>query len=129
MIAISFVGNLGADPEVRVLENGTKVLNLRVAAQSSFKSDDPAEWLDCAMWGDRGAKLQEMLHKGSKVFIRGSFNTRKWEKEGRTGTQLEVRVDDLQLLDKRPDETATNPEGRRRDPAPAPRQNANPFRR
>lgn len=128
MIPISFPGHLGADPEIRVLDNGSTVLKLRIAARSSFGQDAGTEWFSCDLWGERAKKFQEWLHKGSHVFVYGTFSTRQYEKDGEKRISLEVRIDNLEMLDKKPEgdfgrETPTRPE------RPVAKAGGNPFRR
>lgn len=81
----SFIGNLGADPEVRTFQNGGKVCNLRLAVSESWKDKatgerkEKTEWVSVAIFGDGLAGVAERyLRKGSKVFVQGKLATRKW---------------------------------------------------
>lgn len=80
----NFIGNLGADPEVRSFQNGGKVANLRLAVTERWKKDgeqkEKTEWVSVAVFGDGLAGVCErFLRKGSKVFVSGKLSTRKWQ--------------------------------------------------
>jgi single-strand DNA-binding protein len=82
----SFIGNLGADPEVRSLGNGGKVCNLRLAVSETWKDKnsgerkEKTEWVSVVIFGDGLAGVAERyLRKGSKVFVQGKLATRKWQ--------------------------------------------------
>lgn len=97
MRRVEIIGNLGKDAELKVVGQGTDVLNFSVAAKGS-KKDSEAEWFRCALFGKRAVSLAEYLKKGQKVFVRGEFGLRKWENNGKSGTDLDVNVDEVELL-------------------------------
>ncbi len=98
MRRIEIIGNIGKDGELKVVgAKNTDVINFSVAAQGSKKEED-AQWFRCALFGARAPKLAEYLKKGTKVFVRGELTMRKWESNGKSGTELEVTVDELELL-------------------------------
>lgn len=94
----SFIGNLGADPEVRSLGNGGKVCNLRLAVSETWKDKqsgerkEKTEWVSVVIFGDGLAGIAERyLRKGSKVFVQGKLATRKWQdKDGADRYSTEV---------------------------------------
>lgn len=79
-----FIGNLGADPETRRLSSGDPVVNLRIAVTEKWRGSDGekkerTEWVPVTIYNDKLAKVAEQyLKKGSKVFIAGAWQTRKW---------------------------------------------------
>lgn len=80
------VGNLGADPEIKSFQNGGKVANLRIATSESWKDKatgekkEKTEWHTVAIFGDGLAGVAERyLKKGSKVYVEGKLQTRKWQ--------------------------------------------------
>lgn len=82
----NFIGNLGADPEVKSFQNGGKVCNFRLAVSESWKDKatgekrEKTEWVSVAIFGDGLAGVAErFLRKGSKVFVSGKLATRKWQ--------------------------------------------------
>jgi single-strand DNA-binding protein len=82
---VILIGNLGADPEIRSLPSGERVANLRVATSESWRDratgerKEKTEWHRVAIFNDNIAKVAEnYLRKGSKVYIEGQLQTRKW---------------------------------------------------
>ena len=82
---VILVGNLGADPEIRSLGSGDRVANLRVATsetwrdKSSGERKEKTEWHRVVIFNENLVKVAESyLRKGSKVYIEGSIQTRKW---------------------------------------------------
>lgn len=82
---VMIIGNLGADPEIRSFQNGGRVCNLRIATSENWKDKDGqrqerTEWHSVAIFSDGLVKVCEnYLRKGSKVFIEGQLQTRKWQ--------------------------------------------------
>jgi len=83
---VMLIGNLGRDPEVRTFQNGGKVCNLTVATSETWKDKNTGErrerteWHRIAIFNDGLVRIAEQyLRKGSKVFIEGKLQTRKWQ--------------------------------------------------
>jgi single-strand DNA-binding protein len=83
---VIIVGNLGRDPEVRSFQNGGKVVNLRIATsetwsdKASGERKERTEWHSISILNEPLAKIAEQyLRKGSKVYIEGQLETRKWQ--------------------------------------------------
>ena len=83
---VILVGNLGRDPEVRSFQNGGKVVNLRIATSESWKDrntgerKERTEWHSVAIFSEGLANVAERyLRKGSKVYVEGQLQTRKWQ--------------------------------------------------
>lgn len=80
-----FIGNLGADPEVKSFQNGGRVANLRIACTEKWKDKEgnpkeKTEWVSIAIFSEGLVTVAERyLRKGSKVFISGKLSTRKWQ--------------------------------------------------
>lgn len=105
---VILIGNLGADPEVRYMPNGTAVANIRVATSESWRDkqtgeqQDRTEWHRVVLFRRLGEIAGEYLRKGAKVYIEGRLQTRKWQ--GQDGTErytTEIIANDLQMLDSR----------------------------
>jgi len=86
---VILIGNLGRDPETRTFQNGSKVCNLRIATSESWKDRDTGErrerteWHSVAIFTDGLIRVAEQyLRKGSKVYIEGKLQTRKWQDQG-----------------------------------------------
>ena len=110
---VILVGNLGRDPEVRSFPNGGKVCNLRIATSESWRDrntgerKERTEWHSVAIFNENLAKIAEQyLKKGSKVYIEGQLETRKWQDQSgadRYTTEVVLRQfrGELTLLDGR----------------------------
>ncbi len=82
---VILVGNLGRDPEIRNTQDGTKIASFSIATSETWKDKqtgerkDRTEWHRIAIFNERLAELAEKyLRKGSKVYVEGSLQTRKW---------------------------------------------------
>jgi len=110
---VILVGNLGADPEVRRLNSGDPVVNLRIATSESWRDKqsgerkEKTEWHQVVIFNENLAKVAEQyLKKGSKVYIEGQLQTRQWEdqqgnKRYTTEIVLQRYRGELQMLDTR----------------------------
>lgn len=110
---VILVGNLGRDPEVRSFPNGGKVCNLRIATSENWKDrntgerKERTEWHSVAIFSEPLARIAEQyLRKGSKVYIEGQLETRKWQDQSgadRYTTEIVLRPyrGELTLLDGR----------------------------
>ncbi|MEY8827778.1 single-stranded DNA-binding protein [Sedimentitalea sp. XS_ASV28] len=83
---VILIGNLGRDPEVRTFQNGGKVCNLRIATSETWKDRNTGErrerteWHSVAIFNEGLVRVAEQyLRKGSKVYIEGQLQTRKWQ--------------------------------------------------
>ena len=110
---VILVGNLGADPEIRRLNSGEPVVNLRIATSESWRDrnsgdrKERTEWHSVVIFNDNLAKVAEQyLKKGMKVYIEGQLQTRKWQgQQGQERYTTEVVLQkfrgELQMLDAR----------------------------
>ncbi len=83
---VILIGNLGADPEVRTFQNGGKVCNIRIATSENWKDKntgerrEKTEWHTVAIFQEGLVRVAEQyLKKGSKVYVEGKLQTRKWQ--------------------------------------------------
>ena len=104
---VILVGNLGQDPEVKYTAGGAAVTTLSLATSESWKDKDTGsdqektEWHRVVRWRRLAEIAGEYLKKGSKVYIEGQLQTRKWEQDGQTRYTTEVIGRDMQFLDSR----------------------------
>ena len=104
---VILVGNLGQDPEVKYTAGGAAVTTLSLATSESWKDKDTGsdqertEWHRVVLWRRLAEIAGEYLKKGSKVYIEGQLQTRKWEQDGQTRYTTEVIGRDMQFLDSR----------------------------
>ena len=94
---VILIGNLGADPEIRSMQDGRPVCNLRVATSENWKDKstgerrERTEWHRVVIFNEGLCRIAEQyLKKGSKVYLEGQLQTRKWEKEGQDHYSTEV---------------------------------------
>ena len=107
---VILVGNLGNDPEVRYANNGSAIANLSVATSESWKDKntgdqvEKTEWHRVVMFNRLGEIAGEYLKKGSKVYIEGKLQTRKWQDQsGQDRYTTEIVANEMQMLDSRGD--------------------------
>jgi len=110
---VILIGNLGADPEIRTLNSGDRVANLRVATSETWRDrasgerKERTEWHRVVIFNDNLVKVAEdYLKKGSKVYIEGALQTRKWtDQSGQEKYSTEVVLQkfrgELTMLDGR----------------------------
>lgn len=105
---VILIGNLGADPEVRHTQGGNAVANLSLATSESWRDKttgetrENTEWHRVVMFGRLGEIAGEYLKKGSKVYIEGRLQTRKWQdKDGNDRYTTEIVGNEMQMLDSR----------------------------
>ena len=108
---VIIVGHLGRDPEARSFQNGGKIVNLRIATSETWRDKqsgerkERTEWHSVAIFSEPLAKIAEQyLRKGSKVYIEGQLETRKWQDQSgqdRYTTEIVLRPyrGELVLLD------------------------------
>lgn len=102
---VILIGNIGADPEVRYTPAGDAVCNVNLATTSSWKDKQSGERKEKTEWHrllffTRLAEIMgEYARKGSKIYVEGSLQTTKYEKDGQTHYSTQVKVSDMQLLD------------------------------
>ena len=105
---VILIGNLGQDPEVKYMPNGGAVANVTVATSESWKDKNTGEQQERTEWHRvvffrRLAEIAgEYLKKGSKVYIEGRLQTRKWQdQQGNDRYTTEIIANDMQMLDSR----------------------------
>ncbi|MBS3668069.1 single-stranded DNA-binding protein [Vreelandella boliviensis] len=105
---VILIGNLGQDPEVRFTQGGTVVANLNIATSDSWldrnsgQRQERTEWHRVILFKKTAEIAQQYLKKGSKVYIEGRLQTRKWQDQsGQDRYATEVVANDMQMLDGR----------------------------
>lgn len=142
---VLLLGNLGADPELRVTPGGQAILKLRLATTESYLDrnntrQERTEWHSVTLWGKRGEALSKFLAKGERIFVEGSIRTSSYEKDGEKRYRTEVIANNIILagrgkgggdvdrppsegFERRPRESA--PRQQSAPPSAAPQNNAN----
>jgi len=99
---VLLLGNLGADPELKVTQGGQAILKLRLATTETYldKSNtrqERTEWHAVTMWGKRGEALGRLLHKGERIFVEGGLRTSSYEKDGEKRYRTEIVANNIIL--------------------------------
>lgn len=133
---VILIGNLGADPEVRTFPNGGQVCNLRIATSETWKDKNSGEkrerteWHSVAIFNENLARLADRhLRKGSKVYLEGQLETRKWQDQSgndRYSTEVVLRPykGEMTFLDRTGERDDRSNAQRQSDAAYAPPSNA-----
>ena len=101
---VILVGRLGADPEVRTLESGTKVSSIRLATSERYKDrngnqQESTEWHNVVLWRGLADITEKYLKKGDQVYIEGRIKTRKWtDKDGNDRYSTDIVANEMTML-------------------------------
>jgi single-strand DNA-binding protein len=104
---VMLIGNLGKDPEIRYTQGGTAVATFNVATTEKFKGkdgqmQDQTEWHRIVAWARLAEICGEYLHKGSRVYIEGRLQTRKWtDQNGNEKYTTEIVAREMKMLSPR----------------------------
>jgi single-strand DNA-binding protein len=99
---VMLLGNLGADPELKVTQGGQALLKLRLATTENYLDknntrQERTEWHSVTMWGKRGEALAKFLTKGERIFVEGRLQTSSYEKDGEKRYRTEIIATNLIL--------------------------------
>ena len=105
--SVQLIGNLGKDPELKYTASGVAVANFTMATSDSWKDQEGnlqerTEWHNITAWRKLAEICGEYLKKGSKVFVQGKLQTQSWEQDGVKKYKTLVVIDQLIMLDSRP---------------------------
>lgn len=117
MNKVQLVGRITKDPEIKLTSNQTSYCNFTVAVDRRFKDKDgqrQSDFINCVAWKQTADFINKYFHKGSRIGLCGSIQTRSYEKDGQKVFITEVLVDEVEFV-----ESANKTES----PAPAPKQN------
>jgi single-strand DNA-binding protein len=102
---VILIGNLGKDPEVRVLDNGAKLARFPIATSESYQDKQSGErreiteWHNIVVWRGLADVAENYLKKGSKVYVEGKIRSRSWQDEtGNTRYSTEIIADNFTML-------------------------------
>jgi single-strand DNA-binding protein len=112
---VILVGNLGRDPEIRVLESGAKIARFSLATTESYNDRntgqrvDQTEWHNIILWRGLADIAEKYLRKGNQVYIEGKLQTRSYQdKDGITKYSTEIVCQNMNMLGGRPVSTDTS---------------------
>lgn len=104
------IGNVGADPEIRYIDNSqTKVARIRLATTERYtdrngESRENTEWHTVVFWRKNADVIERFVKKGTMIYVEGSIRTREWtDQTGNKRYSTEINGDSIQLLSKRQD--------------------------
>lgn len=104
---VNIIGRLGADPEIRSLNSGDKVANMRVAVSESWRDKntgerkEKTEWVSVVVFGNLVGIIEQYVKKGSKLYLSGKLQTRKWQDQSgndRYSTEVVLQGFDAKLI-------------------------------
>ncbi|MBV6645958.1 MAG: single-stranded DNA-binding protein [Cyclobacteriaceae bacterium] len=101
---VILIGNLGKDPEVRYLENGSTVANVTLATTESYKDRngnrvDSTEWHDLEMWDGLAKIAEQYLQKGKSIYVEGKIKSDTWQDDqGNNRKRTRIRVLNMTML-------------------------------
>lgn len=130
---VILVGNLGKDPEVRSLENGTKVASFPLATSESYtdkngEKQTKTEWHNIVVWRGLADVVDKYVKKGNQIYVEGKLRTRSWEdKEGNKRYTTEVVVDNMTMLGGRRENNEEGSYNRPQEKTEAAETESNPF--
>ena len=105
---VTLTSRLTREPELRRTQSGMAILSLGIAFNDRRKNPQTGEWedvgnfADAVMFGTRSESLAGYLHKGSRIAVEGKLRYSSWERDGAKRSKLEVMVDNLVMLDPKP---------------------------
>lgn len=111
--SVQLIGHLGADPEMKTLEKGTSLAQIRVATTEKYKNaagewTEDTQWHSCTLWESLAQRAHDYLKKGSYVLIQGRLIHRNYEDaQGIKRYVTEIRVNNFLILDKKNNSTTT----------------------
>ncbi len=108
---VILVGNVGKEPEVKVLENGVYVANFPLATTEYYKKDgtrhEQTEWHNIVVWRGLAEVTEKIVHKGASVYIEGKLRYRNWEDKDKIKRfSVEIVADVLNVIASRREDTS-----------------------
>ena len=132
MNKVMLIGNVGADPQVKYLDQGVCVAQVRLATtergytlQNGTQVPDRTEWHTCIFWRKQAEVVEKYVHKGDRLYVEGKIQSRDWtDRQGINRRAVEIMVDNMELLSPKPAASAPSEEQPLRFHTPGPRLNS-----
>jgi len=107
---VILIGNVGKDPEIKILDNGVRVANFPLATTEIYKKDrnrfEQTEWHNIVLWRGLAEVSEKIVRKGALVYIEGKLRSRTWEDKDRIKRySVEIVADTLTVLTGRREDT------------------------
>ena len=135
MNKVMLIGNVGVDPQVKYLDQGVCVAQVRLATtergytlQNGTQVPDRTEWHTCIFWRKLGETVEKYVHKGDKLYVEGKLQSRDWtDRQGISRKAVEVMVDNMELLSPKPVTPSSSPSQPETPATVAPSQNDDKY--
>ena len=104
---VLLIGNIGNDPEIRILQGGAKVASFNIATTERYKDrngevKENTEWHSCTAWDKKADIVEKYVSKGMQIYLEGKLTTRSWEDQGGVKRyKTEIQVINIQLLSRK----------------------------
>ncbi|MDE7117573.1 MAG: single-stranded DNA-binding protein [Bacteroidaceae bacterium] len=126
MNKVMLIGHVGADPQVKYLDQGVCVAQLRLATtergyvlQNGTQVPERTEWHNCIFWRKQAEVVEKYVHKGDRLYVEGKIQSRDWtDRQGISRKSIDIVVDNMEMLTTRPTaESAAQPAAQPTTPA------------
>lgn len=126
MNKVMLIGRVGADPQVKYLDQGVCVAQLRLATtergyvlQNGTQVPERTEWHNCIFWRKQAEVVEKYVHKGDRLYVEGKIQSRDWtDRQGISRKSIDIVVDNMEMLTTRPTaESAAQPAAQPTTPA------------
>ncbi|MDE6720587.1 MAG: single-stranded DNA-binding protein [Bacteroidaceae bacterium] len=110
MNKVMLIGHVGADPQVKYLDQGVCVAQLRLATtergymlQNGTQVPERTEWHNCIFWRKQAEVVEKYVHKGDRLYVEGKIQSRDWtDRQGISRKSIDIVVDNMEMLTTRP---------------------------
>ena len=110
MNKVMLIGNVGADPQVKYLDQGVCVAQVRLATtergytlQNGTQVPERTEWHNCIFWRKQAEVVEKYVHKGDRLYVEGKIQSRDWtDRQGIARKSIDIVVDNMELLSPKP---------------------------
>jgi single-strand DNA-binding protein len=116
MNKVILIGNVGQDPQVKYLDQGVCVAQVRLATtergytlQNGTQVPDRTEWHNCIFWRKQAEVVEKYVHKGDKLYVEGKIQSRDYtDRQGISRKSIDIMVDNMELLTPKPSASSTS---------------------
>ena len=106
MNKVMFIGNVGQDPQVKYLDQGVCVAQVRIATtergytmQNGTQVPERTEWHNCIFWRKQAETVDKYVHKGDKLYVEGKIQSRDWtDRQGISRRSVDIIVENMEML-------------------------------
>lgn len=118
MLQVMIAGRAVKDGTLRFTADGTPVLGWTIATDVGYGDKKHGVFIDCSLWGKRAEALDPYIKKGGNMTVIGEGDLRKWESDGKSGSNITCKVSEVTLQGGKPEAPAQQQEGFRQPSAP-----------